>query len=298
MEKCSEDEEYCKYCGEDIKKGHTNQCPLVHGIRVNPEGYMGFGFKADPNDVEWNLHMERMMILLQVRGDGGLGPKDKKIAERLAYESAKLCLERVNGEINYLSGQKSNPLKRIFANRKINKLEKVKARVRKFAEGWLPPEKVENLFYTTILDESRRKVFEFTKNVKVDMEILKEKEKETQDPMFMDAKTPKEFKWRHWALNASMSGEFEKAIEFCSRGLKINPESAYLLYMRGRSKGDLGELKGGIEDLNRAIELYPNFAEAYAERSAIKTRLGDQEGALEDYKKAKEIDPTSVIPSE
>ena len=292
MEKRSEDEEYCKYCGEDIKTGHSNQCPLVHGIRVNPEGYMGFGIKADPNDMEWSLHQERMMIIL----DGSIASKDKKVAERLVYESAKFSLERVNEEMYVLRSQKSNPLKQIFINRKINKLEEVKARVRRFAEAGLPPEKVERLFHTTNLDEDMKKVFEFAKNVEVDMETLKEKE--AQDPMFMDVKTPKEFKWRYWALNASMSGEFEKAIEFCSRGLKINPESAYLLYLRGRSKGDLGELKGGIEDLNRAIELYPNFAEAYAERSAIKSRLGDQEGAQEDYKKAKEIDPTSVIPSE
>lgn len=293
MEERSEDEEYCKYCGEDIKKGHSLLCPLAHGIRVNPEGYMGFGFKADPNDTEWNLHHERMMILLEVRGDGGLGPKDKKVAERLAYESAKFLLERANEDIYALRSQRSNPVKRIFINRKINKLEKTKPAIRRFAEGWLPTEKIEKLFHTTILDESRRKIFESTKNVKVDMKWLKEKE--TQDPMFLDVKTPQEYKWRYWALTASMNGEFVKAIDCCSRGLKINPESAYLFYMRGRSEGDLGELKEGIEDLNKAIQLYPNFAEAYAERGAIKSKLGDQEGAMGDYKEAKEIDTSSVI---
>ena len=291
MEERSEDEEYCKYCGEDIKNGHSNQCPLVHGIRVNPDGYMGFGIKADPNDMEWNLHQERMMMIL----DGSIASKEKRVVERLVYESAKFLLERANEDIYALRSQRSNPVKRIFINRKINKLEKTKPAIRRFAEGWLPPEKVERIFHTTILDESRRKIFGSTKNVKVDMKWLKEKEKETQDPMFMDVKTPKEYKWRYWALKASMNGEFAKTIDFCSRGLKINHESAYLFYMRGRSEGDLGELKEGIEDLNKAIELYPNFAEAYAERGAIKNKLGNQKGAMEDHKKAKEIDTSSVI---
>lgn len=172
MEKRSEDEEYCKYCGEDIKKGHSLLCPLVHGIRVNPEGYIGFGIKAEPNDMEWNLHQERMMMIL----DGSIASKDKKVVERLVYESAKFSLERVNEEIYALRSQNSNPLKRIFINRKNNKLEKTKLAIRRFAEAWLPPEKVEKLFYTTNLDEDMRKIFEFTKNVKVDMETLKAKE--------------------------------------------------------------------------------------------------------------------------
>ena len=163
MQKRSEDEEedegYCKYCGKDVKRGHSIQCPLVHGIRVNPEGYMAFGFKADPYDVEGNLQHGRMMILFDKLRE--IGPRDaagridfvtddKKIVERLTYESAKFYLERVNEEIANLRSQKSNLLRRLFINRKINKLEKVKARVRKFAEAGLPPEKVQNLFYTTI----------------------------------------------------------------------------------------------------------------------------------------------------
>lgn len=135
------------------KKGHSNQCPLVHGIKTSPEGYMGFGFKVDPNDMEWNLHMGRTMILLQVRGDGGIGPRNKKVAERLAYELAKFGLERINGTMDNLRSQMSNPLKRIFINRKINKLEKEKAKLREIAEYWLPPKKVEGLFSTTFFDE-------------------------------------------------------------------------------------------------------------------------------------------------
>ena len=305
MENSSENEEYCKYCGKDVKRGHSIQCPLVHGIRVNPEGNLGFGFKADPNDMEWNLQHGRMMILFDKLRE--IGPRDaagridfvtddKKIVERLVYESAKFSLERVNEEIHALRSQKSNPLKRIFINRKINKLEKTKPAIRKFAEAGLPPEKVEELFSTIFFDESIGELFELTKNVKVDMKRLKEREKETQRPIFTDVKNPEENKGRYWALNASMSGEFAKAIDFCNRGLKINPEGAYLFYMRGRSEGDLGELKEGIEDLNRAIELFPNFAEAYVERGVIKSKLGYQKGAMEDYKKAKEVDLSVILP--
>ena len=143
----------------------------------------------------------------------------------------------------------------------------------------------------------RRKIFEDTKNFKLDMKRIEQAAKEKPDSLiFQDVKNPEESKWRFWALNASMNREYVKAIKYCNKGIKINPKSAYLFYIRGRSKGDIDQLIEGIEDLNEAIKIKPLFSDAFVERGYIKEKLGDSIGAEEDYKRAKEIEPSIVLP--
>jgi hypothetical protein len=165
MEELSIDGEYCKYCGKDVEKGHSIHCPLAYGIKVNTEGYVVFGLKADPNDMEWNLHQGRMTILLDkiletgrrdAAGRVDLVTDDKKIVKRLTYESAKFVLNRVNENLYALRSEESNFLKRLFIQRKINHLEKVKSRVREFAKAGLPPKKVEDFFLECSVEPKRR----------------------------------------------------------------------------------------------------------------------------------------------
>lgn len=145
--------------------------------------------------------------------------------------------------------------------------------------------------------ELRNKVFDSIKNLKIELKTLNKIQKEDPNSRILqDVKNPEEYKWRGWALNASMNGEYEKAVEYCNKGIKINPESAYLFYLRGRSKGDIQQFNHGIEDLNAAIKIKPNFADAFVERGYIKQKKGDIKGAEEDYKKAKEIEPSIVLP--
>lgn len=145
--------------------------------------------------------------------------------------------------------------------------------------------------------ELRREIFEATKNVKVDMKLIERDAKKYPDRMiFQEVKNPEEFKWRSWALHFSMNGENDKAIAYCNNGIEINPKSAYLFYIRGRSNGDMGQFTEGIEDLNEAIKIKPNYADAFVERGYIKQKIGDTIGAEEDYNRAKEIEPSIVLP--
>lgn len=145
--------------------------------------------------------------------------------------------------------------------------------------------------------ELREKIFESTKDVKVDMEIVEKLSKEQPNNMqFQDVKNPKEFQMRNHALHYSMLGDYEKAIEYADKGIEINPKSAHLFYIRGRSKGDLDMFEEGIEDLNKALEIKPDYADAFVERGYIKQKRGDIKGAGEDYKKAREIEPDIVLP--
>lgn len=88
----------------------------------------------------------------------------------------------------------------------------------------------------------------------------------------------------------------EEIIRLCNDGLKINPNSAYLLYFRGYAKRNLGDLKGAMEDLNKCLKINPKYADAYVERGYTKQKMGDTKGAEEDYKKAREINPFVILP--
>ena len=114
--------------------------------------------------------------------------------------------------------------------------------------------------------------------------------------IFQKVKNPEEFKARFHALQYSMAGDYYKAIEYADKGLKINPESAYLFYIKGRSEGDVGLFAEGIKDLTEAIRLEPNYADAFVERGYIKDRMGDANGAAQDYGKALDIEPTIILP--
>jgi len=126
---------------------------------------------------------------------------------------------------------------------------------------------------------------------------LEEKQKaEPTHWIYKFVKNSEEYRCRSISLVYSMRGDFEKCLEFCNKGLKINPKSPYLLYIKGRTKGDISDFKGGLSELDRAIKFYPNFADAYIERGSIKAKLGDSKGAEKDYSTAKKIEPSIIIP--
>lgn len=131
---CGENHTYCIWCGEDLEKGHDERCPLVHGIQTK-NGYITYGFKAKPDDPEWNLHLGRLAILFSI-GAGPyekttFGPLDQEVKMRLAHEQFSFSLYRANTELFHVENQ--NRLKRFFAGRKINKLEKDRVELKEYA---------------------------------------------------------------------------------------------------------------------------------------------------------------------
>ena len=148
-------------------------------------------------------------------------------------------------------------------------------------------------------EDLMREVFESTKDVKLDMRSIEKQAKENPDRMvFQGVKNPEEHQIRHHALYFSMNGDYKKAIEYANRGIGINPKSAYLFYIRGRSKGDIELFDEGIKDLDEAIKLKPDYADAFVEKGYIEQRKGNPESAKKDYEKAKKIDPSIELPEE
>jgi tetratricopeptide (TPR) repeat protein len=134
--------------------------------------------------------------------------------------------------------------------------------------------------------------FEYLRSLSHD-EVLRHIEKmeksDPTDPYLRGIKSVKEFKLRCMALNATLEGEYEKAIKYADKGLKINPKSIYLFYLRGRSRSDIGDYENGLKDLNEAIKLCPSFAEALTERGYTKLKMGDIASAKKDLWEARKI---------
>jgi len=115
------------------------------------------------------------------------------------------------------------------------------------------------------------------------------------DHMYKDVKNPEEFYFRERALNTSIIKEYEKAIEFCDKGLKINPDSPFLWYMRGRTLSDMRQFEKGMEDLKKAITLREDFGDAWYEIGRIHQMNNDMDSGILAYFKANEVDPSLKI---
>ena len=89
-----------------------------------------------------------------------------------------------------------------------------------------------------------------------------------------------------------MQGNYLESIEHANNGLKINPKSAFLLYLRGRSKGDIRQFAEGLQDLNDAIKIEPKYAEAFVEKGYILQKMGDLSGARSNYEMGIHLDHT------
>ncbi len=130
-------------------------------------------------------------------------------------------------------------------------------------------------------------------------EIQKAAKLQPNDPFFQDIKNKEEFLMRNKvsslaALMAADDLDFHEAckeiIEHADKGLEINPNSAYLLYFRGRSKGDLGKFEEGLKDLNKCIKIKSDYADAYVEQGYIKQKMGNFFSAKKDYEKGINLD--------
>lgn len=209
------------------------------------------------------------------------------------------CLKCFKG-VNILEYIKEDLIKKIKeispkeSKSKENRLELLK---RDEMEARNIGEALKNPEVSKEFSEKMEILFEGIKKAKVDMNYIKEQAKEHPERMIhQDIKTPEEFKIRNYALHYSLRREFKKAIEYCDKGIKINPKSAYLFYMRGRSKGDIGQFEEGINDLTKAIKLKPKFDDAFIERGYIQQKMGKTADAEEDYKKARKINPYIALP--
>jgi len=88
--------------------------------------------------------------------------------------------------------------------------------------------------------------------------------------------------------------EYEKAIEDKSKAIELDPDNAEYYYSRGVSYGWLKEYEKAIEDKSSAIRLEPDDAKYYYSRGSNYHKLKEYEKAIADYSKAIELEPDNA----
>jgi tetratricopeptide (TPR) repeat protein len=135
-----------------------------------------------------------------------------------------------------------------------------------------------------------------TENSVVDMDkIEKLRQKFPDHEIYQDIIDPREFTIRNQALGYAMAKQPEKSIEFANEGLKINPNSPFLHYLKGRTLCDMGKFEEGLDHLITATKLKPIYADAYSEIGSTYFKLGDYEDAEKVMAKAHELDPSIKV---
>lgn len=88
---------------------------------------------------------------------------------------------------------------------------------------------------------------------------------------------------------ANKKGDFDEAIRFYSKAIRLKPDSAALFYVRGRAYTEKDQYDNAISDFTRAITLKPTYAEAYNHRGVTYIGKGQNSQAVTDFKKACEL---------
>lgn len=98
---------------------------------------------------------------------------------------------------------------------------------------------------------------------------------------------------RWWLASADPVAAAEKADELLDAALRIEPDSAEALSLRGRAQRLLGNPRLAISLLSQAITLSPNNADARAELALAQRDSGSSEAALETARGAAAMDNAS-----
>lgn len=98
--------------------------------------------------------------------------------------------------------------------------------------------------------------------------------------------------WNNMAVTLWVDGKYSdpnKAIEYLSNAIKLQPNYTKTYYNRGLAYYDLGQYQKAIEDFDEAIRLKPDYAHAYYNRGTAYFNLGNNNLACSDFQKACEL---------
>ena len=75
----------------------------------------------------------------------------------------------------------------------------------------------------------------------------------------------------------------QKAIEYLSKAIKLQPNNAETYNQRGAAYKNLGQNQPAIDDFSTAIRLKPDFVLAYNNRGNIYGNIGQYKQAIDDF---------------
>jgi tetratricopeptide (TPR) repeat protein len=125
------------------------------------------------------------------------------------------------------------------------------------------------------VEEDLQLASKLIKDSELDAEVVEEiKKANPHHPFFWDIKNSEDLKFRFLATGECINGDYGKAIKYANKALEINPNSHWLIFIRGCAMGANGKFEESIKDLNKAIELEPKFLNAYGARKYIEKIIG------------------------
>ena len=89
-------------------------------------------------------------------------------------------------------------------------------------------------------------------------------------------------------------GDYDKAIEYYSEAIKLDPDESVTYNNRGKGYNEIGKYDKAIKDLNKAIELDVKYSYSYNNRGIAYYGRGEYDKAIEDYDKAIELDSVYI----
>jgi len=93
------------------------------------------------------------------------------------------------------------------------------------------------------------------------------------------------------SVESLMNGNYNKAIEYSTRVIKIDPDSAVTYVIRARAYFELGDMDKAIADSTQAIKRDRSNIGAYSIRGNAYGRKGDMDRAVADWKAILKINP-------
>ena len=93
------------------------------------------------------------------------------------------------------------------------------------------------------------------------------------------------------SVESLMNGNYNKAIEYSTRVIKIDPDSAVTYVIRARAYFELGDMDKAIADSTQAIKRDRLNIGAYSIRGNAYGRKGDMDRAVADWKAILKINP-------
>ena len=89
-----------------------------------------------------------------------------------------------------------------------------------------------------------------------------------------------------WLISIEDSPDLNKAIEYYTKAIELNPKLAFAYYNRGNAYHVLHEYREAIDDFTKAIQLNSKYILVYFFRSFIYDKLGEYQKAIDDLTKA------------
>jgi tetratricopeptide (TPR) repeat protein len=113
-------------------------------------------------------------------------------------------------------------------------------------------------------------------------------------PLDDDKRSAEAVKWFRKGYDEWEKGNYEKAIEYYTKAIELNPEYLAAYINRGTVYHDIKEYKTAIKDYDKAVEINPESAEVYSNRGYSYIRIKEYEKALRDLDRAIQLKPNHM----